>query len=1243
MKKRIVILLFLDALFGGFLLFGQTISVEKIAASGNGVPMTALANSERREYVNVIFERDNVTAWASGGGSFSNITLTVPGHHLVPGDVFRTIGFTASGSGFINQMQCQVQSVTSTTIIAYQPQCNQSLPDSGSGTETTAILWKVGSVASGTPTNAHVKWEVTVTSPCGGGGQPACETFYLMSKDKTRIAAAGGCTNAMAVAHNPACYTSNPVLDDELSGPGIYIEFGPVQGDCTFTGDIEHSNLVLHSTVEVQVKATSKADPTKNHIEKYLVCKNEPHVEVTPGYIQIFKNFPIQLYGNIFGTALGTQPLHWSISSTDHLSGTADATITYQDSLNPVFTSGSTGGGYMVKAALQSDPTNYKLLRIWVAKTQTVPSANPDKVIQTPCEVDPVMTDYGGEVLNVGPGQTYTRLQDVPLNTGQWHWGATMILHGESAPAGSPTTFHEYFATNQPANLGPNDGTVPQFHLCGIPNSAGEMPVVDGENSTGASWLNAFSQAGATLFSFNGYSSTTQKYDGQPLKSNHVLISGIHFKNATLFTPYTLPNGTPSYYSNTSAVRAYNTEAWTVASIRTENVAMPLFGDCQANNGGWYKCSRYSYWFGNSGIAYGIAHQSTEHFFYEQSQGTYTVGNMGEGSLSGDATGMYSFRGAGQTHFAYNYLYPTGSMTTASGPGGDSENQDADVLFDPDRAFGPQGLSPAAGCSLGDTTAMWCPDPSVVYGGVNSYAWFQEDHYHTFWNYANATFMNGGATISSIAQTHDLLGLSLSANMYFYHNINRTVGNYPIINLELTRGFAPDSPSLGQPVQWPSAELQNNDLYANVNTGCSYSSCGAHEKSSSAGLENFHTNMWRTGQYTITNTNGTIGWDQGSNTTGLNNGWIYRDYTDVSPVQGHIGGWNTTDFKFSSSDPATASLRPIPSGPDVGAASPLVWPMNLYPPRFNAVDASMTWALRSDLTTIGPYDPGSGPTAVSIAVTPSSFTVAAGGTQGLTCTTTMSDSSTRSCFGPVCTSSNTAAATVSGLTVTGVSAGSGNINCGAESLTAPAVPFTVTGSGPTPVSIAITPNPITLPTGGTQVLACTTTLSNATTRSCISPACTSTNTTSATVSGLTVTATATPGTGNINCTAESLTAPSDAFTVSSGTPTVVSIAILPNPISLPPGGTQALTCTATLSNSTTRSCVSPSCTSTNTASATVSGLTVTATTTLGSGVINCSAESHTAPGDNFTVTSTAPAAGTTTSGAIGISGSLIFH
>jgi hypothetical protein len=1056
MKKRIVVLLFLDALFGGFLLFGQTISVEKIANSANGVPLTALAGSERREYVNVIFERDSVTSWVAAGGSFSNATFTVPGHHFVPGDVFRMMGFTTPGSGWANQMQCQVQSVTSTTITVYQPQCNQGVPDSGSGTEPSAIIWKVGSVAAGTPTNAHVKWEVYTTV--------GTETFYLMSRNKARFAGAAGCTLAKAIAHDASCYGSGTqTLDDELSGPGIYIEIGPTQGDCTWTGAVATSNLQLHSTIEFDVKATSKADPTKSHIEHYLVCKNgagsgKPGVvKVSPGYFQAYKNFPVQLEATVFGAALGTQPVHWTIDSTDHLGGTNDASIDFPDSLNPVFNSGTAGGGYILKACLQSDGTVCAKQRMWVAKTQTKPAGNADAVIQTPCEVDPVMTDYGGEDIEVGKsGYAYSSLKVIPLNTGQWHWGATIRIHNDGA-AGNPDTWKEYFATNSPANLGPNDGTVPQFHLCGVPNqTTGEAPVIDGLNSTGASWLNTFTQAGASLFTFGGYPTSTLVYDGNPLKSNHVLINSLHFKNATLFTPYTLPNGNPSYYSNSSAVRQYGTENFTVASIFTEDVAMPLFSDCNTNQSGWKNCSVHAYWFGNHGAGYGIRNGadefSTEHYYYEQSLDTFVLGSRGDGSVSGAATGMYSFRPAGETHFAYNFLNPIGGRTSASGPGGASENQDANTLFDPNRAFAAQG---ATDCSLGDANAPWCPSPAAVFGAVNTYAAFQEEHYHTFWNYGNATFMNGGATFTAISQTHDLTDISLTPNLYAYHNVNRTLGYYPFALLETWRGFRPDSPSLGQPVQWAGSELQNNDIYTTSNPGCSYGACGTHEKASAGGMTNYTSNTVHTGQYVIGTVNAVNGWDAGSPQNGLNSGWDFHDFTDVTPVEGHIGGWTTSNFVFASSDPVNSLMKPQTGSPDIGAATPLVWPMNLYQPRFNAVDSAMnTWAKRTDPTTIGAYDPVGAPTPVSIAYTPNPLSVAAGGNVVGVCTTTLSDSSARNCFSPACTSTNTAAATISGLTVTGVATGTGNISCTAESLSAPSVPFTVT-AGPTVVSIAM--------------------------------------------------------------------------------------------------------------------------------------------------------------------------------------------
>lgn len=105
----------------------------------------------------------------------------------------------------------------------------------------------------------------------------------------------------------------------------------------------------------------------------------------------------------------------------------------------------------------------------------------------------------------------------------------------------------------------------------------------------------------------------------------------------------------------------------------------------------------------------------------------------------------------------------------------------------------------------------------------------------------------------------------------------------------------------------------------------------------------------------------------------------------------------------------------------------------------------------SDGADVGAWPYAGAPTPVSIALTPNPFTIAVGGTQTLVCTTTLSDSSTRSCISPSLVSSNPSSATVSGLVVTGVAGGSGTITATAETLTSPTDAFTVTAPPATTV------------------------------------------------------------------------------------------------------------------------------------------------------------------------------------------------
>ena len=248
-------------------------------------------------------------------------------------------------------------------------------------------------------------------------------------------------------------------------------------------------------------------------------------------------------------------------------------------------------------------------------------------------------------------------------------------------------------------------------------------------------------------------------------------------------------------------------------------------------------------------------------------------------------------------------------------------------------------------------------------------------------------------------------------------------------------------------------------------------------------------------------------------------------------------------------------------------------------------------------------------TPVSISVVPGSFNLMVGGTQALVCITKLSDNTTRACINPIFSSSNNASATVYGPLVTATAMpGSGLILVAAEGF-GQAAAFTVVPP-PTPVSIALIPTVVNLWTGATQSMTCVTTLSDSTSRICISPIFSSTNTASATVSGSLVTATATPGDGMITVAAEGLTQVA-AFTVTAP-PAPTSIALVPGFIDLLTGATQTISCVTTLSDNSTRACLGPQLASTDPSYATVAGLVVSATSAPGTGNITVTAESFTA-------------------------------
>jgi hypothetical protein len=1063
MKKRIVILLFLDALFGGFLLFGQSlVYMQKIANDvDNGYPVPLLPGAEWRTYAQPVYESNTVTTWTGDG---SNTVFTNNGtNHLQVGDGVQIHNFSG-----VNDQICQVSAVPDSShfYISVFSCINSgaSYLAVGSGSAAGAYYWK----REGTGMSPLGTWEVI------SHGSTAVKTF-LRNADRTVTAGGSPCTPDL---HQSTCYVSHPVLTN-AEPFAVYFEIDPsVVPVCTMTGSIQTHNLVLDSTVKITVKFTSNQTGDSGSNE-YIVCADGAgsgvHAlpKIQGGYEQSYKNEQHPLIGQVFANA--DQYVIWSITSD---SGTGDATI---ETFNPpasdefvhnggklpeaVFHSGTHTDGYTISMCSDFNPSSCTHVRRYVS-AQTKPSGNTDKVQLQPCDIDPVMTAAGGQVYEIGPGQTYADLKAVPA----WNfvWGSIFRIHNESSTVGSPVTLANYVQFNTPTNyasFATND-TVPSFYLCSIPNpTSGELAVITGTNATSTTHIsgifigNNITLAGsdpANIPAPDNYRPALQYW-------HHLGIANLKVMNndpSILFYPPGQTTGTEGPWGFGSAIRPFSLQNYSINAVHFSFIPLGILSDCNAQAGWVRNCSLDVMYRGNHFEGYGIPGQPTEHAVYCQDDRCAMVGNLEDGSKSDQATGGFSMRST-RAHYMNNRVYGIdGTYYVPNGWGGDSEVQDAAYYFDMNRAFGPTPGWDGTTCSDGSSNYPFCNPNGVsgmAFGGLDTAAAFQVEHYDSLYMIGNAMHSvpgaNGGCRMG-IPQTHGNNGLEMQHNLYYFYNLNdcpNAEGNDGDSFFEDVRPHSGVNDFSIQPIDWPTARWGNSINWWNDNLtlpGGGYRTSFGRPTARAI----FQTNVFRTGQFSPTHTNIPIqygGYAFNASDYGLTPGTAQDQYTGFSPVEARQGGWTTANFIASSTKPYNVStLVPLAGSAAAGTASPLPYPALLYAPMFNATDANNSMTRRVSLADIGPADAAGGPTAVSIAITPSSFTIAAGATQGLTCTTTLSDSSTRSCFGPVCTSSNTAAATVSSLTVTGVAAGTGNINCGAESLTASPVPFTVTGAPP---------------------------------------------------------------------------------------------------------------------------------------------------------------------------------------------------
>jgi hypothetical protein len=256
------------------------------------------------------------------------------------------------------------------------------------------------------------------------------------------------------------------------------------------------------------------------------------------------------------------------------------------------------------------------------------------------------------------------------------------------------------------------------------------------------------------------------------------------------------------------------------------------------------------------------------------------------------------------------------------------------------------------------------------------------------------------------------------------------------------------------------------------------------------------------------------------------------------------------------------------------------------------------------------------PTVASIAVSPSSPSIAVGATQQFTATAMDSSGKPISGVTFTWTSSATSVATVNtnGL-ATGVKTGTTQMTASASGVTSSADTLTITA--PAVATIAVSPSSPSIAVGATQQFTATAKDSGGNTISGVTFTWASSTAAVATINSNGVATGVSAGTTQITASASGITSPADTLTITA--PAVATIAVSPSSPSIVVGATQQFTATAKDSGGNTINGVTFTWASSTTGVATIDSAGLSTGVSVGTTQITASASGVTSSGDTLTV------------------------
>ena len=287
-------------------------------------------------------------------------------------------------------------------------------------------------------------------------------------------------------------------------------------------------------------------DATKTASVTFNVCNPAVQVSIVPFYRTLYANQPADVQSLVLGSV--NQNVHWAITSQPK---GGDGKLTDSTSRDTLFT-GTVAGRYQLTATSVADTGKSATAIMYVTGHKMPYRVTPNQTEPVDCTVDPSMQ---GTVYEVGPSQAFKTLASVPFPT--MAPGSTVRVHNEDTTGLHPTEYHEYVQISQPA-------TAEQpIRICGVPDAAGNLPIIDGSKATGRSDAskNMLGYGLLTLHNANSFA-----YWPQFVAAQYIAVEGIQFRNANPADAYTAPAGGTQSWQN-SAACIHVAEAQNVAFV----------------------------------------------------------------------------------------------------------------------------------------------------------------------------------------------------------------------------------------------------------------------------------------------------------------------------------------------------------------------------------------------------------------------------------------------------------------------------------------------------------------------------------------------------------------------------------------------------------------------------------------------------------------------------------------------------